>query len=37
MATLAVGMYVDMAITPAVLILPALWLIYRFSLSVNST
>jgi hypothetical protein len=29
MATWTVGMYVDMAITPAVLILPALWLIYR--------
>jgi hypothetical protein len=29
MATWTVGMYVDMAITPGVLILPALWLIYR--------
>src|SRR5215469_8320387 len=29
MATWTVGMYVDMAITPVVLILPALWLIYR--------
>jgi hypothetical protein len=29
MATWTVGMYVDMAITPAVLILPALWLFYR--------
>ena len=28
-ATWTVGMYVDMAITPAVLVLPALWLIYR--------
>jgi hypothetical protein len=28
-ATWTVGMYVDMAITPAVLILPTLWLIYR--------